>query len=112
MRSDRSAQRCSVGIQQIRHRVLPSESAGDALVADFAHPCALVRVVEQAIDITREFALVVRPDIDDRRAAGCTGLGQIEGDTVELHLADAGAPTLIRQNDKSPALYVLMPMRV
>ncbi len=39
-------------------------------------------------------------------------LGQIDGDTVELHLADAGAPTLIRQNDKSPALYVLMPMRV
>jgi len=39
-------------------------------------------------------------------------LGQIEGDTVELHLADAGAPTLIRQNDKAPALYVLMPMRV
>ena len=39
-------------------------------------------------------------------------LGQIEGDTVEIHLADAGAPTLIRQNDKSPALYVLMPMRV
>jgi DNA polymerase-3 subunit beta len=39
-------------------------------------------------------------------------LGQIEGDTVELHLADAGAPTLIRQNDNSSALYVLMPMRV
>jgi DNA polymerase-3 subunit beta len=39
-------------------------------------------------------------------------LSQIEGDTVELHLADAGAPTLIRQNDKAPALYVLMPMRV
>ena len=39
-------------------------------------------------------------------------LGQIEGDIVELHLADAGAPTLIRQDDKSPALYVLMPMRV
>jgi DNA polymerase III subunit beta len=39
-------------------------------------------------------------------------LGQIEGDTVELHLADAGAPTLIRQNEKSAALYVLMPMRV
>ncbi len=39
-------------------------------------------------------------------------LAQIEGDTVELHLADAGAPTLIRQNEKSPALYVLMPMRV
>ncbi len=39
-------------------------------------------------------------------------LGQIEGDTVELHLADAGAPTLIRQNDKAAALYVLMPMRV
>jgi DNA polymerase-3 subunit beta len=39
-------------------------------------------------------------------------LGQIEGDTVELHLADAGAPTLIRKDDQSPALYVLMPMRV
>jgi DNA polymerase-3 subunit beta len=39
-------------------------------------------------------------------------LGQIDGDTVELHLADAAAPTLIRQDDKSPALYVLMPMRV
>ena len=39
-------------------------------------------------------------------------LNQIETDTVELHLADAGAPTLIREDDKSPALYVLMPMRV
>jgi len=39
-------------------------------------------------------------------------LSQIEGDLVELHLADAGAPTLIRQDEKSPALYVLMPMRV
>jgi DNA polymerase-3 subunit beta len=39
-------------------------------------------------------------------------LGEIKGDTVELHLADASAPTLIRENDKSPALYVLMPMRV
>ena len=39
-------------------------------------------------------------------------LGQLEGDTVEVHLADAAAPTLIRENDKSAALYVLMPMRV
>jgi DNA polymerase-3 subunit beta len=39
-------------------------------------------------------------------------LGQIEGDMVEVHLADAAAPTLIRENDKAPALYVLMPMRV
>ncbi|MEH6703036.1 MAG: DNA polymerase III subunit beta, partial [Parasphingorhabdus sp.] len=39
-------------------------------------------------------------------------LSEIEGDTVELHLADASAPTLIRENDKSTALYVLMPMRV
>ena len=39
-------------------------------------------------------------------------LDQVEGDTVEVHLADAAAPTLIRENDKSPALYVLMPMRV
>jgi DNA polymerase-3 subunit beta len=39
-------------------------------------------------------------------------LGQLEGDTIEVHLADAAAPTLIRENDKSSALYVLMPMRV
>ena len=39
-------------------------------------------------------------------------LGQIDGDSVELHLADPGAPTLIRQDEKSHALYVLMPMRV
>jgi DNA polymerase-3 subunit beta len=39
-------------------------------------------------------------------------LGQIEGDTVEMHLADAAAPTLLRENDKASALYVLMPMRV
>jgi DNA polymerase III subunit beta len=39
-------------------------------------------------------------------------LGQIDSDTVELHLADAGAPTLIRENESARALYVLMPMRV
>ena len=39
-------------------------------------------------------------------------LAQLEGDTVEVHLADAAAPTLIRENDKAPALYVIMPMRV
>ena len=39
-------------------------------------------------------------------------LSQIDSDLVEIHLADAGAPTLIRKDDDSPALYVLMPMRV
>jgi DNA polymerase-3 subunit beta len=39
-------------------------------------------------------------------------LGEIDGDTVEVHLADAAAPTLLRENDKSNALYVLLPMRV
>jgi DNA polymerase-3 subunit beta len=39
-------------------------------------------------------------------------LAQIDGDTVEIHLATAGAPTLIREHEASPALYVLMPMRV
>jgi DNA polymerase-3 subunit beta len=39
-------------------------------------------------------------------------LGQLHGDSVEVHLADAAAPTLIRENDKAPALYVIMPMRV
>ncbi|WP_375399052.1 DNA polymerase III subunit beta, partial [uncultured Sphingomonas sp.] len=31
-------------------------------------------------------------------------LGQIDGDIVEVHLADAAAPTLIRENDKAAAL--------
>jgi DNA polymerase-3 subunit beta len=39
-------------------------------------------------------------------------LGQIGTDVVEVHLADAAAPTLIRESDASAALYVLMPMRV
>src|SRR3954465_6077361 len=46
-------------------------------------------------------------------------LGEIDGDTVEVHPpaaapppAAAAAPTLLRENDKSNALYVLMPMRV
>ncbi len=39
-------------------------------------------------------------------------LQQVEGDSVEVHLADSAAPTLIRENEKSSALYVLMPMRV
>ena len=39
-------------------------------------------------------------------------LGQVGSDLVEVHLADAAAPTLIRENDTSRALYVLMPMRV
>ncbi|MEP0392075.1 MAG: DNA polymerase III subunit beta [Erythrobacter sp.] len=39
-------------------------------------------------------------------------LGQFDSEEIELHLADAGAPTLIREDDESPALYVLMPMRV
>jgi DNA polymerase-3 subunit beta len=39
-------------------------------------------------------------------------LGEIDGYIVEVHLADAAAPTLLRENDKSNALYVLMPMRV
>ncbi|HEX6219202.1 MAG TPA: DNA polymerase III subunit beta [Sphingomicrobium sp.] len=39
-------------------------------------------------------------------------LSEIDGDVVEVHLADAAAPTLLRENDKANALYVLMPMRV
>lgn len=39
-------------------------------------------------------------------------LQQMDGDEVEVHLADAAAPTLIRQGAGAPALYVLMPMRV
>ncbi len=39
-------------------------------------------------------------------------LDQVEGDLVEVHMADAAAPTLIREAEDSEALYVLMPMRV
>ena len=39
-------------------------------------------------------------------------LDQVDAETVELHLADPGAPTLIRENESARALYVLMPMRV
>ncbi|QMW22312.1 DNA polymerase III subunit beta [Sandaracinobacteroides saxicola] len=39
-------------------------------------------------------------------------LTQVEGDSIEVHLADAAAPTLIRERTDSEALYVLMPMRV
>jgi len=39
-------------------------------------------------------------------------LDQVGSDLVEVHLADAAAPTLIRVDDASAALYVLMPMRV
>ena len=39
-------------------------------------------------------------------------LDQVGSDGVEMHMADAAAPTLIRENDGSRALYVLMPMRV
>ncbi len=37
---------------------------------------------------------------------------QIEGDTAEFQLADAGSPTIIRDSSDATALYVLMPMRV
>ena len=39
-------------------------------------------------------------------------LDQVGSDQVDVHLADAAAPTLIREADGSAALYVLMPMRV
>jgi DNA polymerase III subunit beta len=39
-------------------------------------------------------------------------LAQIDSGEAELHLADAASPTLIKDGPDSPALYVLMPMRV
>ncbi len=39
-------------------------------------------------------------------------LDQVASDQVEVHLADAAAPTLIREGGDAEALYVLMPMRV
>jgi DNA polymerase-3 subunit beta len=37
---------------------------------------------------------------------------QLDGDTTLFRLADPGSPTLIQDREGSPALYVLMPMRV
>ena len=37
---------------------------------------------------------------------------QIDGDTIELVLADSTAPTVLRDLADTSALYVLMPMRV
>lgn len=39
-------------------------------------------------------------------------LSQVDGEEVEVHMADAAAPTLIREASDAEALYVLMPMRV
>ena len=39
-------------------------------------------------------------------------LGELDGEECEIHLADAAAPTLMRENGEADALYVLMPMRV
>ena len=37
---------------------------------------------------------------------------QLDSDTALFKLADAGSPTLVQDREGSPALYVLMPMRV
>lgn len=37
---------------------------------------------------------------------------QMKSDAMELHLADAGSPTIVRDPTDEQALYVLMPMRV
>ncbi len=39
-------------------------------------------------------------------------LGQIEGDTARFAMADASAPTVVRDIGEGGAIYVLMPMRV
>jgi DNA polymerase-3 subunit beta len=38
-------------------------------------------------------------------------IGQVQGDTLEVNLADPGSPTLFKGSD-ADSLYVLMPMRV
>lgn len=39
-------------------------------------------------------------------------IGQLQGDTALLKLADSGSPTLIQDKEGASNLYVLMPMRV
>ena len=38
--------------------------------------------------------------------------GQLAGDTALIKLSDPGSPTIIQDREGSPALYVLMPLRV
>ncbi len=37
---------------------------------------------------------------------------QLAGDTALIKLSDPGSPTIIQDREGSPALYVLMPLRV
>ncbi len=39
-------------------------------------------------------------------------MGQIDGETAAFELADAGSPTIVRDQSDPDVLYVLMPMRV
>ncbi len=39
-------------------------------------------------------------------------IGELEGDTALVKLADAGSPTVLQDREGAPSLYVLMPMRV
>ena len=67
--------------------------------------------MQQALYLAHEMKfMIIQPSIGINHAPHL--LNQIDADTVEIHLADAGAPTLIRKDENSPALYVLMPMRV
>ena len=38
--------------------------------------------------------------------------GQISGEAILFSFADAGSPTIVRDQDEDTSLYVLMPMRV
>jgi DNA polymerase-3 subunit beta len=38
--------------------------------------------------------------------------GQLESETAHFQLADAGSPTMVKDDGDDGALYVLMPMRV
>ncbi|MFA7439523.1 MAG: DNA polymerase III subunit beta [Sphingomonadaceae bacterium] len=88
------------------------------------------RAVKLSLDQDRVTLSVTSPengtaseDIPADYAAGALDVGfnsrylldilqQIDSDEVEVHLADAVAPTLIREVSQAEALYVLMPMRV
>ncbi|TMJ10829.1 MAG: DNA polymerase III subunit beta [Alphaproteobacteria bacterium] len=99
-------------------RVIPT--ANDKLLR--IDPRSFEEGVDRVSTIASEKTRAVKMTLDrDRVTLSVTSpkmahlldiLGQIEGDTVEMHLADAAAPTLLRENDKASALYVLMPMRV
>ena len=115
-------------VQELGYTVPKDKLEFEALVATIA--TEKTRAVKIGLDTDRVTLTVTSPDngnaveeVSSEYSSDAMEIGfnagylkdilqQMDSDMVELHFADAGAPTLIRKSEDSPALYVLMPMRV